>query len=404
MRLRLVDLSPYGIYPPRSGFHHLVHHTSRCLGARHDVFVFAMGLRRFDGLRWRSFVQRPEGRYVEYRHVTPVTYLSYVRRRRTGLPPLRAAATLRWTAPRALRRALAAADVVQVEGPWQYAYARAAAPGRPLVVVARDAEAALVAASGAPARLVTLARRIEATALRGASAVIFLSADDSAALAAAYELAPERCHVIGVGADTDALRPTAEDARDAAKTALGLAGPVAIFLGSWHLPNRSALAAVRALAPTMPGWTFLVVGSVGGRPEVSGNLHLTGPVAEVAPYLRAADVALNPMTEGSGVNLKMLDYLAMGLPTITTAFGTRGLDLGDAVVISALDNLGATLATLADPAERARRGRVARAVAESRFTWEQVARAREQVYRELVATSGRSSAPATPGDDPPPSR
>jgi glycosyltransferase involved in cell wall biosynthesis len=41
--------------------------------------------------------------------------------------------------------------------------------------------------------------------------------------------------------------------------------------------------------------------------------------------LSMADAALNPMTGGSGTNLKMLEYFAAGVPVISTPFGARGL-------------------------------------------------------------------------------
>jgi hypothetical protein len=37
-------------------------------------------------------------------------------------------------------------------------------------------------------------------------------------------------------------------------------------------------------------------------------------------------VALNPVTQEGGTNLKILDYLAHGLPVISTEFGMRGYD------------------------------------------------------------------------------
>jgi glycosyltransferase involved in cell wall biosynthesis len=43
--------------------------------------------------------------------------------------------------------------------------------------------------------------------------------------------------------------------------------------------------------------------------------------------LGMADVALNPIQFGSGTNLKMLDYLAAGVPVISSKFGMRGLQL-----------------------------------------------------------------------------
>jgi glycosyltransferase involved in cell wall biosynthesis len=388
--MRIVDLSPYGVYPPRSGGHRLVHHTSLGLGARHDVLVFAMGLRRGDGLHLRSFVQRPGGRYVEYRHVTPLTFASWLRRRRTGLPPLRASAVLRWTAPRMLRRALARADVVQVESPWPLAFARSAATC-PVVLVMQNAEARLLADRRVSPRLAALAARIERDALERADAVVFLSAEDRAAVTTDYGLTRPGWHVCGVGVDTDEFRPASPEERAAAKTALGITGPVAVFAGSWHLPNRSALEAVRALAERAPGWTFLVVGSVGRPAESSARVRVTGPVADVRLWFRAADVALNPMREGGGVNLKVLEYLAMGLPTVATPFGVRGLDVADVVRVVEIDDFPGALAALADAGERSRRGAAARRAAESRLGWDVVTRARERILEQAVAA--RTTAP-----------
>jgi glycosyltransferase involved in cell wall biosynthesis len=381
--VRLVDLCPYGVFPPRSGGHRVVHHTSAELGARHEVLVFAMGLRRADGLRVRSFEQRPAGRYVEYRHVTPLTFLSWLRRRRTGLPPLRASAELRWTAPARLRQAIAAADLVQVEHPWQFAFARETARA-PVILVAHNAEADLLAGR-VPRRLATLAARIEHDALARADAVIFLSAEDRTRLETLHGLArPEAFHTVGVGVDVDAFRPATEAERGSAKAALGLAGPVALFAGSWHLPNRSALAALRAIALRMPGWTFVAAGSVGDPGESAGNLRVTGAVDDVGPYFRAADVAVNPMTDGAGVNLKVLEYLASGLPTVSTPFGVRGLEVADVVELAAPEGFPAALAALEDAGERRRRGAAARHAAETRLGWAAVVEARERVYARLL--------------------
>jgi glycosyltransferase involved in cell wall biosynthesis len=383
--MRIVDLCPYGVYPPRSGGHRIVHHTSACLGARHDVFVFAMGLRRGDGLRFRSFTQRPDDRYTEYRHVTPLTYLSYLRRRRTGLPPLNASLELQWTAPRALERAIAAADIVQVQQPWQFAYCRHTA-ACPVVVVVQNAEVELLRARDMSDRLVARAARLERAALEQADAVIFLSGEDRDRLTTSYGLQPggrQMWQTCGVGVDTELFRPASDADRAAAKAVLGLGGPVAIFAGSWHVPNRSALAALRAIAARAPEWTFLVVGSVGRREESSTRIRVSGPVDDTLPYFRAADVALNPMTEGSGVNLKVLEYLAMGLPTVSTRLGVRGLDVADSVQVAELEDFPALLVALHSAEERARRGRGARTAAETRFTWESIANARERMYEQL---------------------
>lgn len=61
------------------------------------------------------------------------------------------------------------------------------------------------------------------------------------------------------------------------------------------------------------------------------NVYLIGQIEEEekSNLYRQADIAINPMMSGSGTNIKMLDYMAAGLPVVTTAIGARGLDIRD---------------------------------------------------------------------------
>ena len=59
------------------------------------------------------------------------------------------------------------------------------------------------------------------------------------------------------------------------------------------------------------------------------NVYLLGLVSEneKLSIYQEASVAINPMMSGSGTNLKVLGYLASGIPLITTPIGARGLGL-----------------------------------------------------------------------------
>jgi glycosyltransferase involved in cell wall biosynthesis len=108
--------------------------------------------------------------------------------------------------------------------------------------------------------------------------------------------------------------------------------PVALFIGSWHLPNLHAVAVIERCARTMPDIAFLVAGSIGMAPRTVAppdNMRFLGVVddAQRLALLAMADIALNPMLAGSGTNLKMLDYLAAGIPVVSTETGARGLGL-----------------------------------------------------------------------------
>jgi len=107
---------------------------------------------------------------------------------------------------------------------------------------------------------------------------------------------------------------------------------LAIFVGSWHGPNLEAVEDILALAKNRPQTRFAIIGSVClpfKDHVIPNNVELLGAVdMEVRNLmLSIADVALNPMRSGSGTNLKMLDYMAAGIPVISTAFGARGLSI-----------------------------------------------------------------------------
>lgn len=102
--------------------------------------------------------------------------------------------------------------------------------------------------------------------------------------------------------------------------------PVCVFVGSYgYKPNREAATAIiNDLAPDHPDVAFLLVGQ--DPPEADcTNVYPLGYEEDLAGVLNYADIALCPLFSGSGTKLKMLDYLAAGLPVVTTPVGAQGL-------------------------------------------------------------------------------
>lgn len=109
----------------------------------------------------------------------------------------------------------------------------------------------------------------------------------------------------------------------------------ALFIGSKHQPNVvAAKYIIEKLAPICPEWTFHLLGNVCealGAENIPGNVNLLGQVNDEQKAICFEDctVALNPVTLGSGTNIKMLDYMVHKIPVLTTPFGARGLQLVD---------------------------------------------------------------------------
>ena len=114
--------------------------------------------------------------------------------------------------------------------------------------------------------------------------------------------------------------------------------PTVVFLGALDVAtNHDAITwfaektwpLVRA---TVPDCRWQVVGrrptsSVRELVSRTAGAELHADVAEPAAYLAAADVSINPAVSGSGVNIKLVEYLAAGAPVVSTTLGSAGLGL-----------------------------------------------------------------------------
>jgi glycosyltransferase involved in cell wall biosynthesis len=108
--------------------------------------------------------------------------------------------------------------------------------------------------------------------------------------------------------------------------------PSAFFIGADYPPNIEAVDyIIDYLADSCPEIQFVVAGGCCNIFANSSktNVRLLGRVRhkQKLRLLAEADLAINPMFTGAGVNLKTLEFLSAGLPLISTEFGVRGLNL-----------------------------------------------------------------------------
>ena len=102
----------------------------------------------------------------------------------------------------------------------------------------------------------------------------------------------------------------------------------AIFSGSNVAHNRKAVHfIVNYLSPQMRSeCAFIINGPCGKRFQhiKQKNIFFDVTSKSASRYAEICTVGLNPVMQGSGTSLKVLDYLVCGLPVVSTEFGMRG--------------------------------------------------------------------------------
>ncbi|NOR79714.1 MAG: glycosyltransferase [Methyloprofundus sp.] len=215
-----------------------------------------------------------------------------------------------------------------------------------------------------------------------ADLVLVCSKEDMTRFNRVYDIPFNKMRVApnGVMAFTQAV-PDGEAKKEARKSLkLEPKGLIAIFIGSPYGPNLDAAQFIaEQLAVALPAVTFIIAGGVGGHLAIKrSNVIITGEIDEQEKYqwFCAADIAVNPMFSGSGTNIKMFDFMALKLPTVTTAIGARGIEMGarQAMLICEPDvkSFVSAINQLQDAPLRNSIGNEARVCVEEGYAWERI--------------------------------
>ncbi len=124
---------------------------------------------------------------------------------------------------------------------------------------------------------------------------------------------------------------------------------------------------------------------VGQDPEISlakliadtAGAELHKNVPDMISYYRKASLFIHPQEIGAGIQNKLLESMAMGIPVITTAIGAAGIEgvidgMHLRVSETNEDFVEAGLALLAHTEDKQRLARNARKLIEQRYTWERI--------------------------------
>jgi len=286
-------------------------------------------------------------------------------------------------------------DVIIVTHPWVYPFVRKAVKHlnkRPIIIydshnIEYKIKNSLLNNTIVGRILAANVRKIEGDLARECDIIFACSDEDARGFLDFYKIDENKIILIPNGASIEDIDLPNDEEKQIMKNKYGFTNRfVAIFLASGgYKPNDDAAKYIcQELAPSLKDIDFVLVGSVCEifsdryTNQLSENIKLMGVVSseDKIGLLYASDFALNPVMEGSGTNIKVFDYIAAGLPLLTTPIGARGIDFTnyEDALIAELEDFPEIITKLHDdPLLRNRLSKRARNLAE-RYDWHEIAK------------------------------
>ena len=210
-----------------------------------------------------------------------------------------------------------------------------------------------------------------------------------------------RVHVIPNGVDTAYFDPQA--------VAPVAAGPVILCTGDMaYFPNEEAVGffarnVFPVIRQTVADARFLIVGRNPGRNvqqlATLPGVEVTGFVPDVRTYLAQARVAVAPFSIAAGIQNKILEAMAYGLPVVATPRTVQGLSKNVAELVetgSTAEELAAkTLRLLNDPEWARRKGLEGRSRVAADYDWQRALDALLRIFEGPAGVETRKEAYAS---------
>jgi glycosyltransferase involved in cell wall biosynthesis len=140
-----------------------------------------------------------------------------------------------------------------------------------------------------------------------------------------------------------------------------------------------------------PDARMTLVGRTDGvdtRSLMGPGVELLGEVPDIRPYIGRAAVVAVPVRIGGGTRLKVVEALAMGKATVSTALGCEGLAVRDREHLLIADDAGAFAARIFDVFESPDLGQAlgqgGRRLIQDNYSWDLAGARLESLYRQIA--------------------
>lgn len=235
---------------------------------------------------------------------------------------------------------------------------------------------------GAKSERIDQIKEMEKLTGRFVDHLICLNVEDAEKLTKSMGLDTSRISTIPSGVDLEEIKY-----RDRTN------GKHIIFLGNLFFePNAEATRKIRRLIyPQLSkiGYKFLIIGDCPAdlsKELGDANFIFLGTIPDLNLAFRDALVALAPIDEGTGIRVKILNYMAAGIPVIATSQAISGLREVKNIIIE--DNIHLyprLIIQLTDDAKNtASMGSSLRAQAERSYGWDTIASQTKETYKQIL--------------------
>lgn len=219
--------------------------------------------------------------------------------------------------------------------------------------------------------------------------IISVSPVDMKTYSKIYGTDKDKMTLVPIGVDISRFRGLGPKSRLKGKFGLDKNKMAVVFHGTWeHKPNQAAFMEITERISKRCGDVLFVLAGTGTKKWRRGNVISLGEVGDINKLLSACDIAIVPLSEGSGMRVKILEYFAAGLPVISTEKGIEGIgvEVGKGVIV--VDSTEEMIVNINEfvgsKSLRKKIGEGGRKVVESNYTNKVVGGRLVELYRRLA--------------------